>query len=132
MENELKSYMKANRGRVVMNDVLESLGIRMMANELPPTWTEEAGVGFLSNKPLSNWLVDLNNRLSFLRDWEANGTPKCFWMSGFFFPQAFLTGMKQNYARKMQLPIDVVEFDFEWVNDKINLEEITEHAPTGG
>lgn len=88
--------MKANRGRIVMNADLESLGIKMMANEVPLTWTEEHGCGFLSIKPLSNWLNDLNNRIQFFQAWEQNGTPKCFWVSGFFFPQAFLTGMKQN------------------------------------
>lgn len=132
MEKELKLYMRANRGRIVMNAELEALGLRMMANEVPFSWTEEAGCGFLSIKPLSNWLNDLNLRIQFFKNWENNGTPKCFWVSGFFFPQAFLTGMKQNFARKNKLPIDVVEFDFEWVNDKTDLEQITEHAPFGG
>lgn len=124
--------MKANRGRISFNADLEALGTRMMANEVPFTWTEEAGCGFLSIKPLTNWLTDLSNRIQFFKNWEEHGTPKCQWVSGFFFPQAFLTGMKQNFARKNKLPIDVVEFDFEWVNDKIDLESITEHAPFGG
>jgi len=132
IDTQLKQYMKANRGRIVMNADLEALGTKMMANEVPPTWTEEAGCGFLSIKPLSNWLNDLNSRIQFFKTWEQEGTPKCFWVSGFFFPQAFLTGMKQNYARKNKLPIDVVEYNFEWVNDKKDLSEIKEHAPVGG
>mmetsp|Transcript_98260 Transcript_98260/g.211914 ORF Transcript_98260/g.211914 Transcript_98260/m.211914 type:complete len:97 (+) Transcript_98260:449-739(+) len=96
MNSDLLNFMDANRGRIVMNEELEMLGIKMMNNEVPFGWTEEKGCGFLSIKPLGNWLSDLIARMEFMRNWESNGTPNCFWMSGFFFPQAFLTGTKQN------------------------------------
>lgn len=95
-----------------MNEDLETMGNSIMNNEVPANWTEESGVGFMSIKTLSAWIVDLKLRVEFLREWEENGTPICFWMSGFFFPQAFLTGIKQNYARKYKIPIDLVVFEF--------------------
>lgn len=112
MTKDITSFKDANRGRIVMNEELESMGQTMMNNEVPSGWTEENGVGFLSIKPLSNWINELRSRVEFLKEWETNGTPLCFWMSGFFFPQSFLTGIKQNYARKYKIPIDLVDFEF--------------------
>ena len=51
-------------------------------------------------------------RLEFLTKWIENGVPSSFWVSGFYFPQGFLTAILQNYARKWKYPIDTVSFSF--------------------
>merc|ERR1712159_899884 len=60
---------------------------------------------------------DLDQRLTFIRNWCDNGTPIGFWISCFFFPQAFLTGTMQNFARKYQEPIDTISFSFKYRDD---------------
>ncbi len=76
---------------------------------VPKNWSS---VGFLSMKPLASWIVDCNARITFLNDWYEKGTPIVFWVSGFFFPQAFLTGTMQNYARNQKIAIDKLSFEF--------------------
>ncbi|RZC39366.1 dynein heavy chain 6, axonemal, partial [Asbolus verrucosus] len=45
--------------------------------------------------------------------WVRYGHPASYWISGFYFPQGFLTGNLQTHARKYNLPIDQLRFDFE-------------------
>jgi dynein heavy chain len=53
-----------------------------------------------------------------LTNWIEHGTPRVFWISGFFFPQAFLTGTLQNYSRKNKIAIDRLNFSFNIKDDR--------------
>lgn len=57
-------------------------------------------------------MSDLNARCAFLKKWVDEGIPPIFWISGFYFPQAFLTGTLQNFARKNIVSIDSINFSF--------------------
>ena len=47
-----------------------------------------------------------------LQVWLTGGAPPSYWLSGFFFPKAFLAGILQTHARKYNYPIDELKFDF--------------------
>jgi dynein heavy chain len=115
-------------GLVIMSAELEEVANAFMDNRIPKLW---ADVSYPSLKPLAFWLVDLLERLKFMQTWLDNRAPKCYWISGFFFTQSFLTGTMQNYARKTKIPIDTLCYDFEVMSEEIKPEQITEGPEDG-
>ena len=126
MEITLPSLLKALKGLVVMSSELESIATSIALNQVPASWANKA---YPSMKPLSAWVDDLVNRLNFIIDWVERGVPTVFWISGFYFPQAFLTGSLQNFARKYKFPIDTVSFDFNIL--EVNHTEVNERPEDG-
>ncbi|CBZ56170.1 Dynein heavy chain 1, axonemal, related [Neospora caninum Liverpool] len=114
MKKSIVQLQMALKGRIVMTEELDKVADALFDNQVPKLWAEK---GFLSMKPLSSWTKDLHSRISFIQDWIDNGVPVCFWMSGLFFPQAFLTGVLQNYARMYGIAVDRLVFDFKLMDD---------------
>lgn len=105
----LPNLQKALKGLVVLSAELEAMGNAVFDQRVPATWTASA---YPSLKPLGPWFKDLVMRLDFISTWVDKGVPAVYWISGFFFPQGFLTAILQNYARKYSFPIDTVSFSF--------------------
>jgi dynein heavy chain, axonemal len=109
MIETLPMLVNALQGLVVMSTDLEAIATSISINQVPKAWS---AVAYPSLKPLAAWINDLIARLQFISHWIDHGIPSVFWISGFYFPQAFLTGTLQNFARKYKYPIDIVSFDF--------------------
>ncbi|XP_065194434.1 dynein axonemal heavy chain 1-like [Sycon ciliatum] len=110
VKRTLRDMLKALKGLVVMSAELEKMFNSLYNNAVPDLW---AGKAYPSLKPLASWVTDLVTRLDFIQGWVDTGIPTVFWISGFFFPQAFLTGTLQNFARREVVSIDTISFDFE-------------------
>ncbi|XP_066555780.1 dynein axonemal heavy chain 1 [Amia ocellicauda] len=122
----LRALGKALKGLVVMSSELELMANSLFNNSVPDMWKAKA---YPSLKPLASWVSDLRQRMRFLQRWIDEGIPAVFWISGFFFPQAFLTGTLQNFARRSQLSIDTIAFDFRVLGQPVG--ELTRRPETG-
>jgi dynein heavy chain, axonemal len=87
----------------------------LLLNKVPKNWQK---VAYPSLKPLGSWMRDLKLRVSFLREWLIDGSVTSYWMSSFFFPQGFLTGVLQEFARQpeKEIPIDELVFSFKFTD----------------
>ncbi|XP_050297987.1 dynein axonemal heavy chain 3 [Anthonomus grandis grandis] len=109
VKRTLKEMIKAVAGLVVMSSELEETCQSLMIGKVPSAWASKS---YPSLKPLGSYVTDLIIRLKFFQDWIDKGAPLVFWLSGFFFTQSFLTGVLQNYGRRMHFPIDWIHFEY--------------------
>ncbi|PSN57350.1 Dynein heavy chain 7 [Blattella germanica] len=105
----LDSLQKALKGFVTMSSESEAISSALLVGRVPSAWTK---VSYPSLKPLGSYIGDLSQRLNILKTWYTEGKPSSFWLPGFFFAQSFLTGVMQNFARKVKVPIEQLTFDY--------------------
>jgi dynein heavy chain len=88
----LEDLKKAINGLILLSDELDSMFYDLLGGKVPKNWKKAA---YPSLKPLASWLKDLKLRVTFMRTWLETGTTNSYWLSAFFFPQGFLTGVLQ-------------------------------------
>jgi len=122
----LKNLKKAIKGEVLLSEELEAALNSLQNGQTPELWL---AVSFPSLKNLGGYMKDLIGRLEWFTEWFEKGLPTVLWITRFFFTQGFLTGTKQNYARRYGIAIDLLGYDFEVVTDE---ETATKTMPKDG
>lgn len=110
MISTLKQLQRAIKGEVVMSGDLEVMYNCFVFQKVPPSW-EEAGYPCL--KPLPSWVEDFMGRIDFMNKWLINGPRPAYWLSGFFFPQGFMTAVKQTFSRDFKIAVDTLRIGCE-------------------
>ena len=105
MKSTLYQLQRAIKGIVVMSGPLEDMYNAFLFQRVPPAW-EKAGYPCL--KPLTSWTEDFFGRIAFIGDWLRMGPQPCYWLPSFFFPQGFMTSVKQTYSRKYAIAVDTL------------------------
>ncbi|XP_066151500.1 dynein axonemal heavy chain 6 [Euwallacea fornicatus] len=121
IHDSIDQLKKVIKGLVVMPEALEDVYKAFMKNQVPNMWSAKA---YNSLKTLASWVLDLTLRLDFIAIWVQSGHPTSYWISGFYYPQSFLAATLQTHARKYNLPIDELKFDFVVKNVNLNQENI--------
>jgi dynein heavy chain len=115
IKSSLQDIQKAIKGLLLMSAGLEEAFNQMFIGATPTIWISKS---YVTLKPLGGYVNDLVERLKFFTKWVDDKPPVNFWYSGIFFTHAFTTGAMQNFARKFQIPIDTLTFDFLYPKDQ--------------
>ena len=135
VRSTLTNLQLAIKGEVVLTDALVEVSHDIFDARVPHSWIYTlGGTEFSWILPtLGLWFNSLHRRQLQYTTWLESGRPSTFWITGFFNPQGFLTGMKQEVTRLHRSDhwaLDDVEYHIE-VTAHTNAERVAQGPKEG-
>ena len=107
ISDSLLAMQNGLKGLIIIDEKLELLNKRILANKVPELWLEYSFPSILS---LKNYMADLNQRVTFLDNWVRMGASVVYKLGAFYHPEEFLTAILQLYARNNNVPFDTLSW----------------------
>lgn len=117
-----EEMIAALKGQTLVSEAMEEMIQNFYDNKVPSKWK----FAYHSVKPLSSWVNDLKERISFFKSWAFESTPLTFWLGGFTFPTGFTTALKQKTARVINKSIHTLKWEYTFTKS-----EVTQHPREG-
>nr|XP_029531899.1 dynein heavy chain 14, axonemal [Oncorhynchus nerka] len=142
VRSSLLSFSASIRGEVLMSEALEEVYTALLTMIVPSdwkhcsyescmalgswiqdleqrvwffrAWADNIKINLIEKIPIISGGVYSLNRppKTDLQQSLKNRKPRSYWLSGFFFPQGFLTAVLQNSARQKNVPVDSLSFTY--------------------
>ncbi|XP_058817897.1 dynein axonemal heavy chain 2-like [Topomyia yanbarensis] len=94
-------------GEHCMTDIYQNLVAQIQKNQLPTAW-----VAYSTDKCLSDWILDLKDRVEYFRKWSETGqlTTDIF-LGRFIRPRLFLDSVLKLHAKASNIPLVELTWD---------------------
>ena len=111
----LSNLVKALKCQKDMSEKVLQLKESFINNKIPEFWKSHS---FISSLSLTEFLINLNKRIEYIKNWASNDHPKCFDLRYLFSPSGLLLAYKLRMLRKLSIQAKGLELMFEFLGVK--------------